>query len=242
MLGHSPRPLKSYPGEDALALPPLQLGPEDREELLLREAHEADPGGGLDRLHRVVLPEAHPDLAVHGDHDVLVRHERDLDPVHAGEDDRPVRQGVGADRRQHDRVHGREQDRPAGHASSAGNISSSVVAVRKPSPPRFTPRRGTPKSPTARAMERRVPSPPSTTSRSTCAGSSGLLTDGTLAAGTSPAVSFSRTADSRRAWSHSRSSWIGARASPAPGLATPPTRFTQAPRPSGRAWTRGRSR
>src|SRR5437899_6631326 len=64
MLGHSPRPLKSYPGEDALALPPLQLGPEDREELLLREAHEADPGGGLDHLHRVVLPEAHPDLAV----------------------------------------------------------------------------------------------------------------------------------------------------------------------------------
>src|SRR2546422_57592 len=120
MLGHSPRPLKSYPGEDALALPPLQLGPEDREELLLREAHEADPGGGLDHLHRVVLPEAHPDLAVHGDHDVLVRHERDLDPVHAGEDDRPVRQGVGADRRQHDRVHGREQDRPAGREVVGG--------------------------------------------------------------------------------------------------------------------------
>src|SRR5213594_553325 len=120
MLGHSPRPLKSYPGEDALALPPLQLGPEDREELLLREAHEADPGGGLDRLHRVVLPEAHPDLAVHGDHDVLVRHERDLDTMHAGEDDRPVRQGVGADRRQHDRVHGREQDRPAGREVVGG--------------------------------------------------------------------------------------------------------------------------
>src|SRR3989454_5843930 len=34
------------------------------------------------------------DLAVHGDHDVLVRHERDLDPMHSGEDDRPVRQGV----------------------------------------------------------------------------------------------------------------------------------------------------
>src|SRR5439155_1374592 len=41
MLGHSPRPLKSYPGEDALALPPLQLGPEDREELRLREADDA---------------------------------------------------------------------------------------------------------------------------------------------------------------------------------------------------------
>src|SRR2546426_4715693 len=31
----------------------------------------------------------YPDLAVHGDHDVLVRHERDLDPMHSGEDDRP---------------------------------------------------------------------------------------------------------------------------------------------------------
>src|SRR6266480_2179503 len=87
MLGYSPRRLKSYPGEDALAFPPLQLGPEDREELRLREAHEADPGGALDHLYGVVLPEAHADLAVHGDHDVLVRHQRDLDPVHAREDE-----------------------------------------------------------------------------------------------------------------------------------------------------------
>src|SRR2546422_105736 len=120
MLGHSRPPLKSYPGEDALALPPLQLGPEDREELLLRETHEANPRGGLHHLRGVVLPEAHPDLAVHGDHDVLVRHERDLDPMHSGEDDRPVRQGVGADRRQHDRVHRRKQDRPTGGEAVGG--------------------------------------------------------------------------------------------------------------------------
>src|SRR2546425_4549717 len=54
MLGHSRPPLKSYPGEDALALPPLQLGPEDREELLLRETHEANPRGGLHHLRGVV--------------------------------------------------------------------------------------------------------------------------------------------------------------------------------------------
>ncbi len=94
--------------------------------------------------------------------------------------------------------------RPATSASSAGSISSSVVAVRKPSPPRFTPRRGTPSSPTARAMDRRVPSPPSTTTRSTCAGSSGLATDATLTEGTSAAVSFSSTAENPRASSHSR--------------------------------------
>src|SRR5438445_803753 len=57
--------------------------------------------------------------------------------------------------------------RPARYASSAGSISSSVVAVRNPSPPRFTPRSGTPRSPTALAIERRVPSPPRTISRST---------------------------------------------------------------------------
>src|SRR5437899_5836624 len=135
MLGHSRPPLKSYPGEDALALPPLQLGPEDREELLLRETHEANPRGGLHHLHGVVLPEAYPDLAVHGDHDVLVRHERGLDPMHSGEDDRPVRQGVGADRRQHDRVHRRKQDRPTGReavGSRAGRRrdDQAVGAVR----------------------------------------------------------------------------------------------------------------
>src|SRR2546430_150554 len=123
MLGYSPRRLKSYPGEDALAFPPLQLGPEDREELRLREAHEADPCGALDHLYGVVLPEAHADLAVHGDHDVLVRHQRDLDPVHAREDDRSVRQRVGTDRRQHDRVHRREQDGPAGREVVGGRAS-----------------------------------------------------------------------------------------------------------------------
>src|SRR2546422_952985 len=135
MLGHSRPPLKSYPGEDALALPPLQLGPEDREELLLRKTHEANPRGGLHHLHGVVLPEVYPDLAVHGDHDVLVRHERDLDPMHSGEDDRPVRQGVGADRRQHDRVHRRKQDRPTGGEAGGGGAGrrrdvQAVGAVR----------------------------------------------------------------------------------------------------------------
>src|SRR5215470_11727021 len=42
--------------------------------------------------------------------------------------------------------------RPATTASSAGRISSSVVAVRKPSPPRLTPRIGTPRSPMERAV------------------------------------------------------------------------------------------
>src|SRR5437899_506746 len=122
-------------GRRPLALPPLQLGPEDREELLLRETHEANPRGGLHHPHGVVLPEAYPDLAVHGDHDVLVRHERDLDPMHSGEDDRPVRQGVGADRRQHDRVHRRKQDRPTGGEAVGGRAGrrrddQAVGAVR----------------------------------------------------------------------------------------------------------------
>src|SRR2546428_724417 len=60
--------------------------------------------------------------------------------------------------------------RPPRYASRAGNISSSVVAVRNPSPPRFTPSSGTPRSPTARAIEPRVPSAPSTRSMSTRAG------------------------------------------------------------------------
>src|SRR5438270_241251 len=38
---------------------------------------------------------------------------------------------------------------PASSASSAGSISSSVVAVRKPRPPRLTPRIGTPQDPAA---------------------------------------------------------------------------------------------
>src|SRR2546426_504686 len=49
-------------GRRPSAPPPLQLGPEDREELLLRETHEANPRGGLHHLHGVVLPEAYPDL------------------------------------------------------------------------------------------------------------------------------------------------------------------------------------
>ena len=65
--------------------------------------------------------------------------------------------------------------RRPGPPRAPGSISSSVVAVRKPSPPRLTPRIGTPRSPTARAMDSSVPSPPSTTRRSTCPGSSALL-------------------------------------------------------------------
>src|SRR5438445_1300997 len=106
--------------------------------------------------------------------------------------------------------------RPARHASRAGSSSSSVVAGRNPSPPRFTPRSGTPRSPTALAIERRVPSPPRTISRSTCDGSSALP----AAAGTSDArsaVSFSSTAPSPCAESQESSSAMTplARARPA---------------------------
>src|SRR5271169_4732002 len=46
--------------------------------------------------------------------------------------------------------------------SSSGYNSSTVMAVRKPSPPRFTGKRGISRRPMARAAESSVPSPPST--------------------------------------------------------------------------------
>ena len=91
----------------------------------------------------------------------------------------------------------------ASMASTAAIISSRVVAVRKPRPPRFTPRMGTPSSPTARAMESRVPSPPSTMSRSTWPGRSSRRTVGTVALSTSALVSLSRATPIPRSVSQS---------------------------------------
>ena len=71
-------------------------------------------------------------------------------------------------------------------ASRAGKSSSAVSAVRKPSPPRFTPRMGTLRSPTSRAMESNVPSPPRTSRRSTWPGSSGLEATAAGVAGQDP--------------------------------------------------------
>ena len=73
-----------------------------------------------------------------------------------------------------------------GPPRAPGSISSSVVAVRNPSPPRLTPRIGTPRSPMARAMDSSVPSPPSTTRRSTSPGSSSLLAACTVRRGNQP--------------------------------------------------------
>src|SRR6266511_3629595 len=114
---------------------------------------------------------------------------------------------------------------PARKASSAGKSSSLVSAVRKPRPPRFTPSIGTPRSPTRRAMDSSVPSPPSTSSRSTCPGRSGLRAVAAGMSGQSPAVSFSRTGWSPRS-AHQRSSRsTTSRASARSVLATTPIRF-----------------
>src|SRR5579863_3522796 len=55
--------------------------------------------------------------------------------------------------------------------SSTGYSSPSVTLVRNPRPPRFTPRIGTLCPPSALAADSRVPSPPSTTRRSTLSAS-----------------------------------------------------------------------
>src|ERR1017187_1689409 len=54
--------------------------------------------------------------------------------------------------------------------SSSGNTSSTVMAVRKPSPPRLTGNRGISRRPMARAAESSVPSPPSTINMSQVSG------------------------------------------------------------------------
>src|SRR5258706_11264783 len=56
---------------------------------------------------------------------------------------------------------------PSSARSSAPCASTGEHEVRKPSRPRFTPRMGTPRSATSAAPRRSVPSPPSTTRRST---------------------------------------------------------------------------
>src|ERR1019366_9241521 len=54
--------------------------------------------------------------------------------------------------------------------SSSGKTSSTVMAVRKPRPPRFTGNRGISRRPMARAAESSVPSPPSTINMSQVSG------------------------------------------------------------------------
>src|SRR5215813_6286758 len=115
--------------------------------------------------------------------------------------------------------------RPSRNASSAGSISSSVVAVRKPRPPRFTPRSGVPRSPTERDTDSSVPSPPRTMMRSTCPGRSARPTAVTDAWGTRPAVSLSSTTERPRSSSQTINRSTTSRARPASGLATIPTRF-----------------
>ena len=56
--------------------------------------------------------------------------------------------------------------------SSSGYNSSTVIAVRKPSPPRFTGNSGISRRPMARAAESSVPSPPSTITMSQASGTS----------------------------------------------------------------------
>src|SRR5262249_57251877 len=72
------------------ALAPLELGAQDREEMLLRKAEQTDARRGAPYLDDVRLPEREADLAVRGQHHVLVGEQRDLDTLGARQHDRPV--------------------------------------------------------------------------------------------------------------------------------------------------------
>src|SRR5215471_14193370 len=95
---------------NGLPLSPLELGPEDREEVLLGKAEESDSGRRLVDGDHVTLLQREADLSVQRDHDVLIRLQGHLDALIRGKHDRPVGQGVRADRRQHHRGHRGEDD------------------------------------------------------------------------------------------------------------------------------------
>src|SRR5216684_6354594 len=104
----------------SLSLPPLELGPEDREEVLLRHPEEPRAGGGAPHLDGIVGLEREAHLAVQGEHHVLVGQQGDRDALGRGQHDRAIGEGVRADRGEHDRVHGREHDGPAGREAVGG--------------------------------------------------------------------------------------------------------------------------
>src|SRR5208283_802075 len=95
------------------------------------------------------------------------------------------------------------------------------MAVRKPSPPKFTANSGISSLPMARAAESNVPSPPSTITRSQPCGTSprGMP----CAAGAYTAVSTSQRTAMARSRSHSSSRGTIARASAEFGLEQMPT-------------------
>jgi hypothetical protein len=95
--------------------------------------------------------------------------------------------------------------RPLSADSSDGYSSGSVASVRNPRLPKLTPRIGTstPAAPTQSATDNSVPSPPSTTSRSTIATSAGLsATLRPSLGGMSAAVAVSNSVTWPRAASH----------------------------------------
>ena len=120
-------------------------------------------------------------------------------------------------------------ERHVGRAADKLNLTASAVShglgrLRKLlNDPLFL---RTPKGvvPTARAIESSVPSPPRTTMRSTCEGSSHFVATFTAPFGTTAAVSFSTTTPRPRAESQSRSR--ATTAGDAPALATTPIRVT----------------
>src|SRR5262245_41386049 len=108
------------PPGPGLPLAPLELGPQHREEMLLRNAEEANAGRGLADLDAIAALEMEPHLAVHREHHVLVRLQRHVDGLAARQHDGSVGERVRADGREHDGVHGGEHDGPAGRETVGG--------------------------------------------------------------------------------------------------------------------------
>src|SRR5882724_3038750 len=105
---------------EPLPFPPLELGSQYGEEVLLGKAEESDPGRRLMNGHDVTLLQGEAHLSVERHHHVLVVQQGDLDALVRREHDRAVGEGVRADRRQDDRGHSREDDWPSGGEGIGG--------------------------------------------------------------------------------------------------------------------------
>jgi hypothetical protein len=95
---------------------------------------------------------------------------------------------------------------PSSTASIDGTRSLAAMSVRKPRRPRFTPTSGTPRSAMRRAQESKVPSPPTTITRSARAGSASMGSVSSAAVREAPAVSGSMRMEMPRRCS-SPASW-----------------------------------
>ena len=112
MLGALPGPHDVSPAGHGYRSPHFSFVRSTEKKSLCGNCGQADAGGGLADLDRVVLLQLHPHLAVEGEHDLLGTAQDHLDAFVAREHDGPFGQGVRAHRGEDDGVHRGKQEGP----------------------------------------------------------------------------------------------------------------------------------